>query len=69
MSAATSTALAGQPVNEAQIQEWVETFHRDGFLFLQNVLPTDWCTQLRADLDWALEHNPNGHNASNDKLI
>ncbi|MEZ4733768.1 MAG: hypothetical protein R3E79_42275 [Caldilineaceae bacterium] len=37
--------------------------------FLQNVLPPEWCAELRADLDWALEHNPNGLNASNSKLI
>lgn len=32
-------------------------------------MPPDWCAELRADLDWALEHNPNGHNASNNKSI
>jgi ectoine hydroxylase-related dioxygenase (phytanoyl-CoA dioxygenase family) len=55
-------------VNEEQIQEWVETFHRDGFLFLENVLPPEWCAQMRADLDWALEHNPNGLNIETEKI-
>jgi len=58
-----------QPVSQEQIQAWVETFHRDGYLFLQNVLPPEFCAELRADLDWALENNPTGHNASNSKLI
>jgi hypothetical protein len=60
--------LAGQVVSQEQIQEWVETFHRDGFLFLQNVLPPEWCAQMRADLDWALENNPNGLNSVNEKI-
>lgn len=61
--------LANQALPPEQITEWVETFHRQGFLFLENVLPPEWCAELRADLDWALEHNPNGLNASNAKLI
>ncbi len=68
-SGVDSTYLAGTTVSQEQLQAWVETFHQQGFLFLQNVLPPDWCAELRADLDWALEHNPNGHNASNSKLI
>ena len=55
--------LANQTVSDEQIEEWVETFHRQGFLFLENVLPPEWCAQLRKDLDWALEHNPNGLNS------
>ncbi|MYE87807.1 hypothetical protein F4X33_02280, partial [Candidatus Poribacteria bacterium] len=58
--------LANQIVSEEQIQEWVEQFHRDGFLFLQNVLPSDWCAQMRKDLDWALKENPNGLNGVNE---
>ena len=71
MSTTTSTTgyLAGQTVSQEQIQAWVEQFHQQGFLFLQNVLPPDWCAELRADLDWALEHNPTGLNASNTQLI
>jgi ectoine hydroxylase-related dioxygenase (phytanoyl-CoA dioxygenase family) len=60
--------LAGQVVSQKQIQEWVETFHQQGFLFLQNVLPPEWCAQMRADLDWALQHNPNGLNIVNEKI-
>jgi ectoine hydroxylase-related dioxygenase (phytanoyl-CoA dioxygenase family) len=70
MTTATTspTYLAGQIASPEQIQEWVETFHRDGFLFLQNVLPPEWCAEMRADLDWALENNPNGLNSVNEKI-
>src|ERR1044072_9272315 len=49
--------LANQTVPDAQIQEWVEQFHRDGFLLLKNVLPPDWVEELKADLDTALVAN------------
>jgi len=38
----------------AQIQQWVEQFHRDGFLFLKNVLPRALCAELKEDLDRVL---------------
>lgn len=38
----------------AQIQQWVEQFHRDGCLFLKNVLPRELCAELKQDLDRAL---------------
>lgn len=44
----------------AQIQSWVEQFHRDGYLFLKNVLPPALCAELRADLDRILKENPLG---------
>ena len=46
--------LAGQKVSDDQIQEWVNDFHRDGYLFLRNVIPPDWCAEMRRDLDAAL---------------
>jgi hypothetical protein len=57
-----STYLAGRPASDEQIQAWVETFHRQGFLFIENVLPPEWCAELREDLDRALRDNPNGLN-------
>lgn len=45
-----------------QIQSWIETFHRQGFLFLENMLSPEWCAELRDDLDRALRDNPNGLN-------
>ena len=59
---------AGQAVSEDQIQQWVDTFHQQGYLFLQNVLPPDWCTELREDLDRVLEEDPTGLNASNERI-
>jgi ectoine hydroxylase-related dioxygenase (phytanoyl-CoA dioxygenase family) len=50
--------LAGKIVDEEQIAEWVERFHRDGYLFLPSVLPPDWTRELRDDLDRALAEEP-----------
>ena len=60
---ATPQYLAETVVSEEQIQRWVDSFHENGFLFLENVLPPDWCDELQADLDWALANNPNGLNS------
>lgn len=43
--------LAHAAPDRAQIDAWVEQFHRDGFIFLPNVLPPETCAELRADLD------------------
>ena len=52
--------LSEQEVSSEQIEEWVETFNRDGCLFIQDVLTPDHCAELREDLEWALKNNPNG---------
>lgn len=67
-TSAPSSYLAGQTVSPEQIQAWVETFHQQGFLFFEEFLPPEWCAEMRADLDWALEHNPNGMNIVNEKI-
>jgi ectoine hydroxylase-related dioxygenase (phytanoyl-CoA dioxygenase family) len=54
--------LAEKAVSEKQILKWVEQFNKEGFLFIPDVLPPDWCSALRADLEDALENNPNGLN-------
>ena len=43
---ATRTAryLAATPPSEVPIAEWVEQFHRDGYLFLRSVLPPERAT-------------------------
>ena len=46
-----STYLAGQEASNDQVRQWVEQFHRDGFLFLPNVLPFNLCDELLSDLD------------------
>ena len=50
-------------VDQSQIEVWVEQFHKKGFLFLPQVLTNDHCQQLRSDLEWSLENNPNGLNS------
>ena len=50
--------LADTPPDPKQINEWVERFHHDGYLFLENVLPPSLTSHLRADLDRALQANP-----------
>jgi Phytanoyl-CoA dioxygenase (PhyH) len=46
---------AGEPVTlldgDPPIEDWIEQFHRDGFLVVQDVLPADLVKQLKADLD------------------
>ena len=49
--------LAGKTVPEEQLTAWVEQFHRDGFLVLQDVLTPEMCARMREDLDAALEAN------------
>jgi ectoine hydroxylase-related dioxygenase (phytanoyl-CoA dioxygenase family) len=46
--------LAGRKADDAQIREWVERFDCDGYLLIENVLPPDWCAELRDDLDSAM---------------
>jgi ectoine hydroxylase-related dioxygenase (phytanoyl-CoA dioxygenase family) len=55
----TKTYFAEQTVSEAQIQEWVEQFHREGYLVLHDVLPPDWCAEMCDDLDRVLDTEGN----------
>ncbi len=41
----------GRTLPAETIHDWVERFHRDGFLFIPSVLTPDLCAELRADLD------------------
>lgn len=49
-----------------QIEDWVDSFHRQGFLFLKNILTNAHVQQLKEDLQWSLQHfkpqdeDPNG---------
>ena len=59
---------AGKTADREQIESWVDQFNTQGFLFLEDVLPPEWCDELRADLDEALEkrtdklnEKPKGH--------
>lgn len=42
-------------VTEATLLEWVEQFHRDGYLFLPSILTPELVAALKADLDHELE--------------
>ena len=54
MTARTAYDLAGRSLDDLPIDEWVEQFDRDGFVFLTNVLGPDVIQQLRDDLDAVL---------------
>src|SRR5690242_10040495 len=48
----------GTKASDEQITAWVEQFHRDGFLFLENVVPPELIPVLRNDLDQVLNAEP-----------
>jgi hypothetical protein len=48
----------GVKASDAQIDAWVEQFHRDGFLVLHDVLPKELIPVLREDLDRVLSAKP-----------
>ena len=57
------TPLAERAVDPPEIDAWVDQFHRDGYLFLENVLSPEHVAELRSDLDRVLEDeraNPGG---------
>ena len=45
-------------VDKETLHLWVQKFHRDGYLFLPEILPKGWVPILRTDLDKALSENP-----------
>lgn len=49
--------LAHTVVDAEQIAEWVEQFHRDGYLFLPSILTPEMIALLKDDLDRALVEN------------
>lgn len=38
-----------------RLPDWIDSFHKDGFLVIPNILTPDQCAALRQDLDTALE--------------
>ncbi len=54
METPTLSTPTGETASQAQIAEWVETFHRDGYLVLHDVLSPGNIADLKADLDLAL---------------
>ena len=57
-SGVSAPYLAGSIASPEQIASWVEQFNRDGYLFLQNVLPPDLVAELKSDLEKVLAEAP-----------
>lgn len=53
-------------VSDSTIAEWVEQFHRDGYLFLPEFLSDNLVTQLKTDLDCELESTQNTYVGKDD---
>ena len=53
-------------VSDDTIKEWVEHFHRDGYLFLPECLTEALCAELRTDLDKELASLERGHTGADD---
>src|SRR2546429_6837534 len=68
MTTTVNRCWAHRSPSEAPIEEWVEQFHRDGYLFLRSVLTPEMCAELRADLDRALAAAPPTSNSSKVEL-
>jgi hypothetical protein len=47
--------LAGGVADDAAIARWIDAFDRDGVVVIENVLPPEWVSELKHDLDRALE--------------
>ena len=47
--------LAGRVVDDATLDEWIAAFDRDGYLYIEDVLPQDWMDELKRDLHEALD--------------
>ena len=61
MTTATTTqseCLEGQPVSAERLAGWITAFHRDGYVFIDDVLSAQRCRALRDDIDEALGPTP-----------
>ncbi|HHP7231904.1 MAG TPA: phytanoyl-CoA dioxygenase family protein [Xenococcaceae cyanobacterium] len=54
-----------KPPTEAQLAEWIEFFHQNGFLVIPQVLTPERCQQLRDDLDRDITEKPSEYADSN----
>ena len=52
------TVRAHEVASAEQIEDWVEQFHRRGYLFLEGVLPAETVATLREDLNDVLRDEP-----------
>lgn len=51
-----------------QIAEWVDTFYKQGYLFIENVLSEAHIAKLKKDLDWSLDNIPTQDEDPNGKV-
>ena len=61
--------LAGKNPTEEQLNEWIEFFHANGFIVIQNVLTPEMCESLRKDLDDALIKDGNKDYEKSKKIM
>src|SRR4051812_43607760 len=48
----------GDKASDEEIAQWVEQFHRDGYLVLHDVIPRELIQPLKDDLDRVLNYAP-----------
>ncbi|MCX5661049.1 MAG: phytanoyl-CoA dioxygenase family protein [Planctomycetota bacterium] len=53
-----ATYLGNRKADDAQIAAWVDQFNREGYLFIQNVLPPAQVAAIKAEFDRALDAEP-----------
>lgn len=61
--------LANTAPDPALIAQWVEQFHRDGFLFLPSVLTPEITAELRADLQRGLAEQVGNGGTGEDRVL
>jgi ectoine hydroxylase-related dioxygenase (phytanoyl-CoA dioxygenase family) len=61
--------LAGKTPTEEQLNEWIDFFHANGFIVIQNVLTSEMCESLRKDLDDALIREVNKDYEKSKKIM
>ncbi|MFB2924131.1 phytanoyl-CoA dioxygenase family protein [Aerosakkonema funiforme] len=64
-----SKYLANNPPTQAQLNEWIDYFHTNGFLVIPNVLTPEQCEYLRNDLDEALKNTVGKDYKKSKKII
>lgn len=67
----SSQYLTGQKPSEEQLNTWVDSFHTNGFLVINDVLTPEQCAFLRDDLDeaWLKQQADNQHPSKSKVMI
>jgi ectoine hydroxylase-related dioxygenase (phytanoyl-CoA dioxygenase family) len=69
MVTSNPTYLEGSKPTEGHLKEWMDAFHRDGFLVIPNVLSLQQCEALKNDLETALHQVMSAGEARTSKRI